>query len=104
MIRGVIVWSMETTNTPDTTDTTARRAALLRDLRAYEMDLTAAEAEYARCERLVAAMESVDVLHLGLNEAHLADAKRAKDRAWDYAVALGAMVETLKSRLDALRW
>lgn len=86
------------------TNTTARRANLLRDLNLYRADLTAAEAEYQRCERLVTALDSIETAYMGLKDEHVVDAKRAKDRAWDYAAALGAMVETLKSRLDALRW
>jgi hypothetical protein len=84
------------------TNTTARRANLLRDLSLYRADLTAAEAEYQRCERLVTALESPDMAYRGLGDEHLADAKRMKDRAWTFAEALGVMVAAIEEALNEL--
>lgn len=84
------------------TDKSTRRASLLRDLQLYRADLTAAEAEYERCSRLVSALDDVDAAHLGLNGDHVVDARRAKDRAWTFAAALGARVAAIETRLNEL--
>lgn len=84
------------------TNTTARRANLLRDLNLYRADLTAAEAEYQRCERLVTALDSIETAYMGLKDEHVVDAKRAKDRAWTFAAALGAQVAAIEEALNGL--
>ncbi len=83
-------------------DKITRRASLFRDLQLYRADLTAAEAEYERCSRLVSALGDVDAAHLGLNDDHVADARRAMDRAWAFAAALGARVAAIEAYLNEL--